>query len=206
MMNQGMMDPNMMDPNVMNQGMMDPNMMEYYDIDDDMYDYDDDMYDYDDDDNMYDYEDDMYDYDNNDNNYQGCGCGCNQPIMNQQQEEINPVRISQTQIPPFAPPGQQTPSFGLGPAIGPQFRPPFAPPVGSKPSFRPPFGTPWPSGMQRFRRCFNRMSLVTLHNRSRFWFYPTDIRRQRLIGFRWRRNRWEPYSIDVARIANISCN
>lgn len=107
-----------------------------------------------------------------------------------------------TQLPPqFMPPSKSPELFGSQYGGTSPFRPPFSP----NPPFGPPQGAPW-QNTQRFRRCMNRMSFVTLNNRSSFWFYPTDIRRGRLAGFRFRRNRWEPYSIDVSRILRINCN
>ena len=173
-----------------------------YDNNDDYY--NDDNYDYDYYDN-YDY-DDLYDEDEN--------IDMSNMELRQQDNMIDP----QIQRPPFGPPMDQTPPFGppmgqtppFGPSMGQT--PPFGPPMGQTPGpssqFRPPFMPPFgrPDQFQRFRRCMYRISFITLNNGSRFWFYPTDIRRQRLVGFRWRRNRWEPYSIETFRILRINCD
>lgn len=171
---------------------------EYYDDDDD-YDYDD-LYDND-------------DYENIDKTKSRQQGNLNPDMVNPQSQRP-PFGPSMDQMPPFGPSMEQKPPFGpqMGqqPPFGPQMgqQPPFGPQMGQQSHFRPPFTPPFgrPDQFQRFRRCMYHISFVTLNNGSRFWFYPTDIRRQRLAGFRWRRNRWEPYSIDTFRIVRINCN
>jgi hypothetical protein len=86
------------------------------------------------------------------------------------------------------------------------FQPPmFNPPMESTLPFRPPFITP-PTRPQRIRRCLYRNTFVRLNNGQSFWFYPTDIRRERLIGFRWGRLGWVSSSIELGRIRSFNCN
>lgn len=175
---------------------------------------------YDDNEDYYEYYDDNDGYDN----YEMYGMNYDYVDMDMRvQDDFAEIFMEfpelQSSRPPFAPPGQQ-PSFGppgqqppFGPPMGQQ--PPFGPPQAQQPniflpgpqgpSFRPPVGLPWQT-TQRIRRCMHRISVVTLNNNSSFWYYPTDIRRQRLFGFRWRRNRWEPHSIELFRILRIRCN
>ncbi|MFY9422707.1 MAG: transporter [Bacilli bacterium] len=88
--------------------------------------------------------------------------------------------------PPFRPPSQSLP-----------LRPPL-------PEFLPPIGGP-SFGMQRFRRCLNRVSEISLRGGGRIWFYPTAIRNQNLIGFRWQQFDWVRSSIPLFRIRSIDC-
>lgn len=68
------------------------------------------------------------------------------------------------------------------------------------PPFSPPHQRP------KHSRCMNRISFVRLFNGRGFWFFPTEARRDLLIGFRWRRNRWQPDTIEMHRIRSIDCN
>jgi hypothetical protein len=129
----------------------------------------------------------------------------------------NPDANSQFK-PDFTPPFDETPPFGppMGPPPGrppignqPEFFPPAGPPsgrppVGVQPKFFPPVGPP--SGSQRFRRCLNRMSRITLVGGNQIWFFPTAIRRQNLVGYSWRQFNWQPSSIPLFRIRSIQCS
>lgn len=102
------------------------------------------------------------------------------------------------ETPPFRPP------VGRPPFRPPQPSPPLRPPL---PEFLPPFEGPgFPGiGQQRFRRCLNRVSEITLLGGRRIWFYPTAIRNQNLIGYRWSQFNWERASIPLFRIRSIDC-
>ncbi len=101
---------------------------------------------------------------------------------------------------PSSPPPNFTPQLpgmegqplgGPGPAVQ------FGGERGGRPGFfRPPMD---------FRRCLNRFTFVWLFNGNSFWFYPVNIRRNSVEGFRWRRNRWEFERINVNRILFFRC-
>ncbi len=55
------------------------------------------------------------------------------------------------------------------------------------------------------RRCINRFTFIWLFNGNSFWFYPTFVDRQFVMGFRWRRNRWEFERINLRRIFFFRC-
>ncbi|MDD3174161.1 MAG: hypothetical protein PHF63_11015 [Herbinix sp.] len=94
-----------------------------------------------------------------------------------------------TPPPNFIPegPGMERRSMGGPTGYGEQFRP----------------------GMQtrprELRRCLNRFTFIWLVNGNSFWFFPTFIDRQFVVGFRWRRNRWEYDRININRIIFFRC-
>lgn len=55
------------------------------------------------------------------------------------------------------------------------------------------------------RRCLNRFTFIWLFNGNSFWFYPIEIRRNQIEGFRWRNNRWIYDRINVRRILFFRC-
>jgi hypothetical protein len=55
------------------------------------------------------------------------------------------------------------------------------------------------------RGCLFRFTYIWLINGNNFWFYPTFIDRQFVMGFRWRRNRWEFDRINLRRILFFRC-
>jgi hypothetical protein len=56
-----------------------------------------------------------------------------------------------------------------------------------------------------FFGCINSFTYIWLVNGNNFWFFPIFIDRQFVIGFRWRRNRWEFDRINLNRIFFFSC-
>mgnify|MGYP001159189861 CR=1 FL=1 len=129
------------------------------------------------------------------------------------------------QRPPGMPsPGQGTPGMpGPGPGQGrPGGQPPSAPPrftpelpreeeqqLFSEPSRS---GGPFAGRIIDFRRrprnfnnCLNRFTYIWMVNGDNFWFYPIDVRRNIIEGFRWRRNRWEYDRININRVLFHSC-
>lgn len=117
--------------------------------------------------------------------------------MNKKYQGKDKFRIQP--LPEFTPPFDETPPF-RPPVSTPGFQPPqtqFFPPVGA-PGF-PPFGR------DRFRRCLNRISVITLRGGNRIWFYPTAIGRENLIGYRGRQFNWQRASIPLSRIRSIDC-
>ena len=95
-------------------------------------------------------------------------------------------------------PGQMPPFGGGGQSAGPPNSPP--------PSF-----TPTEKQFQTFavdpgaiRGCLFRFTYVWL-DRDQFWFFPTFVGRNSVAGFRWRRNRWVYFGIDLNRIQSFQC-
>lgn len=80
----------------------------------------------------------------------------------------------------------------------PQFFPPMGqqPPIQPLPEFiprpRPPFfpQQPWPDGSQGIRRCLNRNTMIYLHDGRSFWFFPTNVTPNQVMGFRFTRRGW----------------
>jgi hypothetical protein len=108
----------------------------------------------------------------------------------------------------FYPPLDATPPFQ--PPIGtPQFtpRPPRPRPPRPRPPFFPPTtpGFPWQDGSQGIRRCLNRNTMIWLNNGRSFWFYPTNVTPQAVIGFRWTRTGWVRNSIERRDIRRFEC-
>ncbi|MDY0410305.1 hypothetical protein ACFFIS_14635 [Virgibacillus soli] len=111
-------------------------------------------------------------------------------------------------------PGQ--PSFPGQPG-GPQHGQPGGPhpsqPGGTAvaPTTPPPNFTPQQPTHQAFaidsgaiRGCRFRFTYIWL-NRDSFWFFPTFVGRNSVAGFRWSRNRWVYFGIDLNRIVSFQC-
>lgn len=113
---------------------------------------------------------------------------------------------------PLSPPPFTQPGPGM---VGPSVPPPnFIPqppemertPRGGGPAeFGAPFGHERRMGQRDLRRCVNSFTFIWLINGNSFWFYPTFVDRQFVIGFRWRRNHWEFDRINVNRIIFFRC-
>ena len=98
------------------------------------------------------------------------------------------------------------------PPIGntPPFQPPFVPPqFGPRPPRpRPPFfppGMPGLPGSQGIRRCLNRNTMIMLNNGRSFWFFPTNITPEFIMGFRMTRNGWIRDTINRRNILWFDC-
>lgn len=96
------------------------------------------------------------------------------------------------------PPGQTPPFGGGGQSAGPPNSPP--------PSFTPAEQQIQPFAVDpgAIRGCLFRFTYVWL-NRDQFWFFPTFVGRNSVAGFRWRRNRWVYFGIDLNRIQSFQC-
>ena len=99
-------------------------------------------------------------------------------------------------------PGNQFPGQMPSPGGGQSSGPPNSPP----PSF-----TPTEQQIQTFavdpgaiRGCLFRFTYIWL-NRDSFWFFPTFVGRNSVAGFRWNRNRWVYFGIDLNRIQSFQC-
>lgn len=98
------------------------------------------------------------------------------------------------------------PPFGGGgrPPEPPEFEPPQPPaPRMAPPSFAPQFPT-WQDS-RGIRVCLNRVTFIWLNNGNSFWFFPTFIGRQAIVGFRWRGFGWTYQRINRNRIRSFQC-
>lgn len=108
-------------------------------------------------------------------------------------------------------PGNQggfPPGFPGGPPPG---QPGSGGQSGGPPNTPPPAFTPTQSQFQTFaidpgaiRGCRFRFTYIWLR-RDAFWFYPTFVGRNSIAGFRWTRNRWTYFGIDLDRIQSFQC-
>lgn len=55
------------------------------------------------------------------------------------------------------------------------------------------------------RSCLRRFTYIWLFNGNEFWFFPTFVDRQFVMGFRWRRDRWVFDRINLRRIFFFRC-
>lgn len=112
--------------------------------------------------------------------------------------------------PPFGgPPGQYgggQPGFPGGPSSA---GPPDSPP----PSFTPqkPQTQQAKGGYGVFaidpgaiQGCLYRFTYIWLRWDS-FWFYPIYVGRRSISGFRWHRNRWAYYGVDLDNVESFQC-
>ena len=124
------------------------------------------------------------------------------------------------QGPPFGPPGYPGgPGGGFpggpggwsgGPGGGGGF-PGQGQQQGGPPTSPPPGFTPQQAQFQTFavdpgaiRGCLFRFTYVWLR-RDAFWFYPVFVGRNSIAGYRWRRNRWVYFGIDLDQIQSFQC-
>lgn len=82
---------------------------------------------------------------------------------------------------------------------------------GGPPQSPPPAFQPEKQDFQTFaidpgaiRGCLFRFTYIWL-NRDSFWFFPTFVGRNSVAGFRWFRNRWSYFGIDLNRIESFRC-
>ncbi|MCH7322158.1 hypothetical protein LZ480_09670 [Solibacillus sp. MA9] len=117
--------------------------------------------------------------------------------------------------PGFGGPGAPPPGFG-----GPGFPPPpmNQPPMGGNtqmPTGAPPNFTPaMPmstsrsgsyTGSSGIRRCIYRNTFIWLRNGNSFWFFPTFVTRNVVLGFRWGRFGWQYSTINRDSILTFQC-
>ncbi len=79
-----------------------------------------------------------------------------------------------------------------------------AQPMSAPPAFTPPIPA-WQVGPSGIRSCLFRNTFIWLTNGDNFWFFPTFVGRQSLIGFRWRGFGWIYHVIDLRRIRSFQC-
>lgn len=92
----------------------------------------------------------------------------------------------------------EPPPFGPPPGAG---LPPMAPP----PGFSPPIPA-WQVGPGGIRNCLFSNTYVWLRNGRSFWFFPTFVGRQVIVGYRWRRRRgWTYHFLNPNEILSYQC-
>lgn len=100
---------------------------------------------------------------------------------------------------PYPGPTSPYPGQGMG---GSANQPPMMPP--------PPFMPEKPQMQTKaidpgaIRGCLYRYTYIWTENDS-FWFYPTYIGRNSISGYRWSRNRWVYFGIDLYNIQSFQC-
>ncbi|MTW88302.1 hypothetical protein F3157_22245 [Virgibacillus dakarensis] len=84
-------------------------------------------------------------------------------------------------------------------------------PSASAPTSPPPSFTPEQPQFQTFavdpgaiRGCLYRFTYIWLDWDS-FWFFPVFVGRNSVAGFRWRRNRWVYFGVDLDRVQSFQC-
>jgi hypothetical protein len=77
------------------------------------------------------------------------------------------------------------------------------------PMIAPPSSTPpipaVQTGSNGIRRCLNRTTYIWLNNGTSFWFIPTFVGKNTMIGFRWRGFGWVYDKINMQRIRSFQC-
>lgn len=84
--------------------------------------------------------------------------------------------------------------------------------IGGAPTTPPPSFIPQQPQFQTFaidpgaiRGCLFRFTYIWLVNGNSFWFFPIFVGRNSVAGFRWQRNRWVYFGIDLNRVASFQC-
>ncbi len=77
-------------------------------------------------------------------------------------------------------------------------------PMMAPPNFSPPIPA-WQNGARGIRGCINRNTYIWLVNGNSFWFFPTFVSRQAVIGFRWRGFGWIYQRINLNTIRSFQC-
>lgn len=121
------------------------------------------------------------------------------------------------------PPFQGPPSGPPQGSQGPHGRPPSGPPQGSQgPNGRPPSGppsyTPSQSQAQHFgdstnfaidsgaiRPCVFRFVYIWPRRGQGFWAWLTFVGPRSVSGFRWNRNNWRFFGMDLREISSFEC-
>ncbi len=78
------------------------------------------------------------------------------------------------------------------------------PPMGPPPAFSPPIPA-WQYGPAGMRSCLYRNTYIWLRNGSSFWFFPTFVGRNAIVGFRWRRLGWIYHVINPNTVRSFQC-
>lgn len=136
-------------------------------------------------------------------------------------------------FPPFNPPGSfpmNPPPPPGGPGSFPMNPPPPGPgpgggpgggpgpggggnspmPMGPPPAFSPQMPmlqsqSQYQSGSSGIRRCIYRNTFIWQRNGNSFWFFPTFVTRNDILGFRWGRFGWVPSTVNRNSILTFQC-
>jgi len=126
----------------------------------------------------------------------------------EQEAQDLPLACPYRQMNPFPP-------FPQGPQGGPQGRPPSGPsgrPPSSAPNFTPPepkvqqFGaTPLAIDQGAIRPCLRRFIYIWPRRGRGFWAWLTFVGPRSISGFRWDRNTWRYFGMDLREISSFQC-
>lgn len=105
-------------------------------------------------------------------------------------------------------PGGGPGSFpGGGPGSGPGANTPM--PMGPPPAFSPQMEqlsrSQSQQGSSGIRRCIYRNTFIWQRNGNSFWFFPTFVSRNVILGFRWGRFGWVYSSVNRNSILTFQC-
>lgn len=79
------------------------------------------------------------------------------------------------------------------------------PPMGPPPQFVPTSSN-WQQGSRNMRSCLYRHTYIWLNNRNDFWYFPTFVSRNMILGFRWRhRMGWVFQPLNPSSIHSFQC-
>lgn len=77
-------------------------------------------------------------------------------------------------------------------------------PMMAPPNFSPPIPA-WQNGARGISGCINRNTYIWLLGGNSFWFFPTFVGRQAVIGFRFRGFGWIYQRIYLNNIRSFQC-
>lgn len=130
-------------------------------------------------------------------------------------ESPNGQPFNQFFPPGFGGPGSPPPGFGGWPGSPPPMN---QPPMGGNtpmPTSAPPSFTPaMPmttsrsgshAGSSGIRRCIYRNTFIWERNGDSYWFFPTFVSRNVILGFRWGRHGWVFNTINRNSILTFQC-
>ncbi|MFE8700897.1 hypothetical protein ACFYKX_09740 [Cytobacillus sp. FJAT-54145] len=96
---------------------------------------------------------------------------------------------------------QQPGEFIAPPSAGGQSGPT---PMGPPPGFSPPIPA-WQQGPGGLNGCLFRNTYIWLRNGNSFWFFPTFVGRNTIIGFQWRGIGWIYNVINPNSVVSFQC-
>jgi len=136
----------------------------------------------------------------------------NEPFDDENRQFMNPF-FNQLLFPNWNQPGPFPGSQGQGQFPGHGGPAPTFPggQSASAPQTPPPNFTPTQSQFQTkaidpgaIHGCLYRFTYIWLR-RDAFWFFPVFIGRNSMAGFRWSRNRWVYFGIDLNKVQSFQC-
>lgn len=97
------------------------------------------------------------------------------------------------------------PGGGPGSGGGGNTPMPMGPPPAFTPQMQQQFGSQSQQGSSGIRRCIYRNTFIWQRNGSNFWFFPTFVSRNVVLGFRWGRFGWVYSSVNRNSILTFQC-